>query len=556
MVQFFPLLLQRSATTRGASRIKISTTMRTVALIAFLLACVSVQLLLPALGYNSYYTYLPSSSSSSSSNRKFNKIGRPLTIDRIYYINLETNPQRQAFMEEWLGKQAIPYQRISAHTGGGEVELYKNKCVSEITEPLQCQGIAGLTATLLDILEHYNTTGVSLVLHDDFVIEDMNKVLGTMENLVPANWDVVRFDCYGNLPSYFPQTETSSWFYPTVVEDDDDDEDNEDEEKESCPYNGGSHAMLWRDSSIHKLKTIFSQRHRPLDDIGCRLASSAAKHARLQSWCVNPGDKTGKFHHPPGELSNIPSHAAFRRTTLPNQHYNHVIDRIYYINLDKNTHRRAMMEKWLSSSSTNKQSIPYERIPAVIGSSNVCGNTTTTNPAKCRGVSGLAQSTLKIIDTKNTTGLTLVLDDDFVIKDMDFLEESIQLVPPDWDVIRWDCWGLRPSTFTVVNEFVFQTGNGECDDNKNHEPSQQACHINSEQYFGGTFVMLWRDSGIPKLRKVFGEIPYHDIDARLSNTRKLNSYCINFYGRRNTVLKESFIGYFAEPKDELTDIQV
>ena len=37
-------------------------------------------------------------------------------------------------------------------------------------------------------------------------------------------------------------------------------------------------------------------------------------------------------------------------------------------------------------------------------------------------------------------GVTMVLEDDFVIRELDKMVQAIALVPLDWDVIRFDCW--------------------------------------------------------------------------------------------------------------------
>ena len=194
------------------------------------------------------------------------------------------------------------------------------------------------------------------------------------------------------------------------------------------------------------------------------------------------------------------------------------IDRIYYINLDKNHYRRAIMENWLS-----KQPIPYQRVSAMQGDSDVC--VTKKQGPPCIGISGLVRSNLHIMDHLNTTGITLVIEDDFVVNDMEKLLASVNLVPPDWDVLRWDCWGMPLPHFQHFN-FSFKTTLS----------NDSACFENKEKkkcwYCGGTHITMWRgEETVRKLREVWGAKPHKDIDCQLSSERSwehsLNSYCIN-----------------------------
>ena len=117
-----------------------------------------------------------------------------------------------------------------------------------------------------------------------------------------------------------------------------------------------------------------------------------------------------------------------------------IIQRIYYINLDKNIKRRQSMEDQLS-----QQSIPWERVPASLGETNstACIPRNRIPEGNCKGVSGLAKSNLNILKNYNTTGITLVLEDDVRIHRLQSLQEmahqTLQKVPDNWDIIRFDC---------------------------------------------------------------------------------------------------------------------
>jgi len=186
------------------------------------------------------------------------------------------------------------------------------------------------------------------------------------------------------------------------------------------------------------------------------------------------------------------------------------IDRIYYINLDTNPCRRSFMEGWLS-----QQPIPFLRVPGIIGREGLCTKSRSA-PARCRGVSGLAQTDVSIIDNYNTTGITLVLEDDFKVVEFEKLLTAVSLVPKDWDIIRFDCWGRHPSTLERMKNFTFRTAH------------RKPCNRTKEQceFCGGTHAMLWRGDRIQNIRKIWSKQPYSDIDCRLTNS-DIHSYCVN-----------------------------
>jgi hypothetical protein len=232
-----------------------------------------------------------------------------------------------------------------------------------------------------------------------------------------------------------------------------------------------------------------------------------------------------------------------------------IIDRIYYINLKFNLQRDKFMQNWLS-----QQRLPFQRIEGNVGSPNdVCVDKKNTFPEPCQGISGLARTNIGILQHENTTGLTLVVEDDFAICDIGRLEESIKLVPKDWDIIRWDCLSWEdnkllqvPRSFHRPSPHVFRTAHS--NSSSTHpkcDPSFESCH-----YSGGTHVMLWRgdrhgngrgssSSSKEKLVKVWSEQPYNDIDYRLM-THEIKSYCVN--------LPEP-IGYFHRPAGEFSNVR-
>jgi hypothetical protein len=210
-------------------------------------------------------------------------------VDRIYYINMEKNPQRRNFMESWLSKQSIPYERIKARRGEREA------CIeSKNWDKYRCKGIAGLAKTNIGIMDTFNTTGITLILEDDFYISPANMTrLMQSVAMVPNDWDIIRWDCHGFIPPTFP------WINDYVFQAsynyiDGCNYTNGD----TCWFCGGTHAMLWRDSSIDKLRATWDQR--PYNDIDCRLVEAT----NLVGYCIQ--NNVVQVHHPEGEISNIP----------------------------------------------------------------------------------------------------------------------------------------------------------------------------------------------------------------------------------------------------------
>jgi hypothetical protein len=213
------------------------------------------------------------------------------------------------------------------------------------------------------------------------------------------------------------------------------------------------------------------------------------------------------------------------------------INRIYFINLDTNPGRRAFMEGWLS-----KQTIPFERITGKVGdpSSDTCVEG-KTEPKRCRGIAGLAKTEVSIIDSYDTTGLTFVMEDDYYAENITRLQESISVVPDDWDIIRFNCRGHHyiPSDFPFLHvepgnelqiEKVFETRH-----NKEQPPCKNGMNEERCWFCGGTHAMVWRGSRVQKLRKVWSRKPYDDIDCSLTDQKNLKSYCINFRNGREVI---------------------
>ena len=204
------------------------------------------------------------------------------------------------------------------------------------------------------------------------------------------------------------------------------------------------------------------------------------------------------------------------------------VEMIYYINMDHRPVRRAIMESWLS-----KQPIPYQRVPGERGQEDSC--VPRKQGRRCIGISGLARTNVKIMDKINTTGIIMVVEDDFVIRDMNKLLASVHLVPPDWDILRWDCWDNRLPHFKVY-PFAFEVGVINAEVCKNVQRTK--CN-----FCGGTHVSMWRGGeSLEKLRRLWGTPPHDGIDCQLVHP-SITSYCI-----------QVGVGEFHIPLNEWSDI--
>ena len=81
------------------------------------------------------------------------------------------------------------------------------------------------------------------------------------------------------------------------------------------------------------------------------------------------------------------------------------IQRIYYINLDKNKERRKLMEEQLNNQTNLSWSgspLPFKRIAAVVGDEapSICAPG-LRDPGRCRGVQGILKSNLQIMQYEN-----------------------------------------------------------------------------------------------------------------------------------------------------------
>jgi hypothetical protein len=119
------------------------------------------------------------------------------------------------------------------------------------------------------------------------------------------------------------------------------------------------------------------------------------------------------------------------------------------------------------------------------------------------------------MDHLNTTGYTLVLEDDFYITNYTNLLNGVNKVPVDWDAIRFKCRSGK-GFLNPREEFP------------QFEGGYRTVTPRGEKGFcGGTHAVLWRSDRLQNLRKIW-EHPnntYVGIDCALASD-ELNSYCL------------------------------
>ncbi|KAL7555346.1 hypothetical protein ACA910_003210 [Epithemia clementina (nom. ined.)] len=250
-------------------------------------------------------------------------------IQQIYYLNLEKNVQRRQQMEWHLAhvQPPVPYARVPALMGDGDdhdsvrndPNHHPNLTTTTITtcpcdvssqHPTTCRGVAGLTRTVLHLLERLQVrttnqttdadAGLALVLEDDYIVGHNLTMMNQAIQAVPADWDIIRFQCKGfnnfrqrQQKRQRPQRPQQPFLNITMIPNDHDwdifetprrrvrPQHNHNTNHRSDPSDdesfllppppcGGTHAMVWRASSLSKLYHIWNRR--PYQHIDCRLS--------------------------------------------------------------------------------------------------------------------------------------------------------------------------------------------------------------------------------------------------------------------------------------------
>ncbi|KAL7575285.1 hypothetical protein ACA910_001810 [Epithemia clementina (nom. ined.)] len=208
--------------------------------------------------------------------------------------------------------------------------------------------------------------------------------------------------------------------------------------------------------------------------------------------------------------------ASWRLAQLRLQELEQGIQRIYYINLDKNVEQRENMESILTQV---RPHVPYECFPFVLGSTDnsTCAPTKSAM-TRCPEVSGRALSVIQLMETRNMTGVSIVLQDDFEIaSNLTKIQHAIYLVPEDWDIIRILAFrDLIYDNHGAFHRVELKLEQQELNSVEVYRAGQHIC--------GGAYAMVWRESSLEKLHRVWSRRPYQDIDCALANEPGLQSY--------------------------------
>ncbi|GFH47179.1 predicted protein [Chaetoceros tenuissimus] len=249
------------------------------------------------------------------------------------------------------------------------------------------------------------------------------------------------------------------------------------------------------------------------ENIPLRNLEEAAEETKgeCQGWCINhpdPWEVKCDFVHCNGcsKCSEQDEKVIIEK----NETYPIHVDRIYYINMDHRTDKRDWMESWLEPFS-KKYSVPYYRISGKSGDTNDC--LPHVRDAACIGMTGLLYSNWDIMDNHNTTGITIVLEDDYVIQDYPKLLKSLAMTPDDWDVIRFDLWHHPYGHFPHFQ--MGELGYG----------VQTVAPPEGGYYCGGTHLTVWRGDKVDVLRKHWDAHPRSPIDCRLA-ADNITSYAL------------------------------
>ncbi|GFH61659.1 hypothetical protein CTEN210_18135 [Chaetoceros tenuissimus] len=209
------------------------------------------------------------------------------------------------------------------------------------------------------------------------------------------------------------------------------------------------------------------------------------------------------------------------------------IDQMFYMNYEKDIEKKQKMKDWLSWFLPNR-GIPFYRLPLMKGLPYVCD---FEDEEKCIRESGKVDTLLHLMQSNEykTSGTSLILQDDIEVTHMHRLRVAANLVPNDWDVIRFDCPIESDNHLPNLNNYVFQTNQGR----------------DMHPFLDYSRVMLLRNEKFDKIAEAINVLPRMELDAALS-FEGINSYCVNVgIGHRFEIKKPRPIIYtFFSPLHE------
>ena len=455
-------------------------------------------------------------------------------IDRIFYVNSFVSADRNRNMKEWLSSQHISYTRIESMIGSAsaecllQVDCKRNTRDATIYTYLLSYGgfrvrrskPVELSTEVEDLpfgkrpshttgRPFFNLTGTSLVLHNDNIViphtDQLEHHLATAleSGQVASDWEVIRLKCC-SAPDKAANTTIGGFSLSNH---------SVNTKKESF-----FEAILWKDSALQRLATTVVKVSKARLDR--HIASSFQTYTQETCFCHRRPESKKQPRVIRGtvlpeetkvSLQRIQQQAPARKGPARK------IDQVYFSNLEKNMLRKKMMNFWLNEDPL--RTAPYKRINARVGdpARDKCVEKKSATK-QCRGIAGLARTLLHILDNEPTNGTTLILEDDFFITDPGFrrMEASLAMVPDDWDVIRFDCKDVNQVNLQWLNPFVART---------NRVRERKDCTYCF--FCGGTHAMLVKEESTSRLKSMWGQTPFDDIDCIMGRTNWINSYCVN-----------------------------
>lgn len=425
-------------------------------------------------------------------------------LSHIYYFNSFVNPESERFMESWLQS-----------TGHSHIERVEE--VSGSTEHLEMCNVLGdsrcamqeskrISQTYQRFGHAYKKGGVALILHHDNIYVDLEKLHNVVTTELEdrkIDWSVLRLDC-GQHANKESITKANTFYLEKGYASDTNDS--------LC---GESKAIVWRNGKLKKMSKLLTTL--TVDKPNAIHIDCLLQRTDFESYCLDyPGliQQNPNLIMRPTPIFGTWNYGRNQRTEKQDINRVHqqmphkdereslaVLDRILYVNLAKNRLRRQFMESWLS-----RQSIPYQRVNGM--SIDVEAEACAFNKSKevCRGIVGYLATLLNVLDTMTDSqqvGNTMILEDDMLPSDSTLyrLVQAMKIVPSDWELVRFDCWGMQVFDFQWANPFVADTSSYKI---KGCENNATACR---KTFCGGGHSMVFSTRGIQKLKLMWSTKP-------------------------------------------------
>jgi hypothetical protein len=181
-------------------------------------------------------------------------------IDQIYYINLNCSSDRRKHMENILRRTApcTSWRRWNAYMPThAEMQTVLERFPREAqTQRNRVVGLTGDRVSHVSLLRHLQSIGKAgkryLVLEDDVEFPAVHELDQVVRQRAPADWDVLRFSCWGRAFTYPPMLKSVSpsgnvfkvsiEAMTTCLRE----EKREADGGRRCWFCGGAHATLYR----------------------------------------------------------------------------------------------------------------------------------------------------------------------------------------------------------------------------------------------------------------------------------------------------------------------